>query len=199
MARVVFVSSSLIFHHYWKDIFSNDTEIKILQQEEDVKNFDFSKDDIVFFDMNNFERCLSYVIHTKLICLDDSLDELKGYKLLKEGAKAYFYKKASILEFNQILKVVRNNKVWVYPELMSFIIKNSTISFENRENKRLEILTQKELEVAKLVAKGHTNKEISQILNVTLRTIKAHISSCFSKLELKDRVSLAMLIKDSFD
>ncbi|MBS9782841.1 MAG: response regulator transcription factor [Arcobacter sp.] len=199
MARVIFISSSLIFHSYWKNAFSKDTKPIILQQEEEIKDFDFSKDDIVFFDINNYEKYLSYAIHSKLICLDDSLDELKGYKLLKEGAKAYFYKKASIQELSELLKIVKNNKVWVYPKLMSFIIKNSTINFENKSNEKLESLTKKELEVAKLVSKGHTNKEIAEILNVTLRTIKAHISSCFSKLDLKDRVCLAMFIKDSFN
>ncbi len=198
MGRIVFVSSDLIFHSYLKDIFTYETKIINIYSEEEIKKFDFSKDDIVFFDIKNFQKNLAYVIHSRLICLDDSLDELKGYKLLKEGAKAYFYKKASIFELSQVLKAVKSNKVWVYPELMSFIIKNSTISFENKENERLNTLTNKELEVAKLVSKGHTNKEIADILNITLRTVKAHISSCFSKLDIKDRVSLAMLIKDSF-
>ena len=53
-------------------------------------------------------------------------------------------------------------------------------------------LTERELSVLKYLALGFTNKEISEVLNISVHTTKAHLESIFEKLEVKNRVQAVM-------
>ena len=83
---------------------------------------------------------------------------------------------------------------------MNYIIKNITVDTEKQiDKKKLSVLSSKELEVAQLVAKGDSNKEISKQLDIQLVTVKKHIGNIFTKLKVKDRVSLAIFINKNKD
>jgi DNA-binding NarL/FixJ family response regulator len=56
-----------------------------------------------------------------------------------------------------------------------------------------ENLTERELEVTKYIAQGLTNKEIAKILMVTHHTVKAHVASIIKKLEVRNRIDIAIL------
>ena len=55
-------------------------------------------------------------------------------------------------------------------------------------------LSMRELEVAALVAKGHSNEEVSQLLHISVRTVEKHVSSALKKLDLRSRVQLGRLL-----
>jgi DNA-binding NarL/FixJ family response regulator len=48
--------------------------------------------------------------------------------------------------------------------------------------------------VAACIAMGKSNKEVAEELNITERTVKAHLSACFNKLDVRDRMQLALII-----
>jgi DNA-binding CsgD family transcriptional regulator len=56
------------------------------------------------------------------------------------------------------------------------------------------VLSLREREVAELVAKGHTNDEVAQILHISARTVEKHVSSALLKLNLRSRVQLGRLL-----
>lgn len=60
----------------------------------------------------------------------------------------------------------------------------------------LDSVSKREREVISLVAKGLTNKAIAKELNITEKTVKAHLTNIFSKLGIKDRLQLALYAKD---
>lgn len=62
--------------------------------------------------------------------------------------------------------------------------------------KTIEVLTQRERDVAKMLGEGLSNKLIASLLNISERTVKAHLTSIFQKLEVRDRLQLALLIRD---
>ena len=62
---------------------------------------------------------------------------------------------------------------------------------ELRENK-IELLTDREIEVLKLVAEGKFNKEIASQLKISERTVKNHISNIFKKIDVSDRTQAAV-------
>ena len=82
---------------------------------------------------------------------------------------------------------------------MNYIIKHITLNSEkesdNTEN-ILKKLSPKEQIVANHIAQGLANKDISKIMDVQLVTVKKHISSIFTKLKIKDRVALAILMQN---
>lgn len=62
---------------------------------------------------------------------------------------------------------------------------------------RLSALTPRELDTARAIADGLGNREIAELLGITVATVKAHTSSLFSKLEVDNRVRIALLVRDA--
>jgi DNA-binding NarL/FixJ family response regulator len=66
---------------------------------------------------------------------------------------------------------------------------------EDLDENLVQRLSKQETEVVKWVLQGLSNDAISQHLGITVRTVKAHISSIFSKLHVNDRLNLVLLLK----
>jgi len=137
--------------------------------------------------------------------------ELSG---LAVGAVACCSSSLSVQESQKILDVVQKGGVWLsstgIPELISRLREFSTSAsdhsakislsqeFFNEKNKTeekediLSKLTKREREVAELVGSGASNKAIAQALLISDRTVKAHLTAIFEKLEIRDRLALAL-------
>ncbi|SNY96781.1 helix-turn-helix domain-containing protein [Halomonas sp. hl-4] len=93
----------------------------------------------------------------------------------------------------QIAMVVMNQGIWVPPDVMAQVM-GSTWRLLNGDQQLqssvLEALTQREREVALAVAKGASNKVVARELDITERTVKAHLTAIFSKLDIHDRLQL---------
>lgn len=187
---------------YWEKQFSKEFGISVVERDFYKLGMSFSSDDIFILDLDSFEtieEILSYIenVHKSLnvIALVDSPKLAHGTLMIKKGCKSYIGKKTNKIIVTEVLNTVKDGNVWLYPELMNYIIKNITVTKDKTDNNNLlATLSSKELEVANLVALGNSNKEIATQLDVQLVTIKKHISSIFTKLKLKDRVALAIFI-----
>jgi DNA-binding NarL/FixJ family response regulator len=120
---------------------------------------------------------------------------------LKNGARAYVNAFAGPNTLNQIAEVVNEGGIWLGADLMQALIASSQKSQsdlpEKNVNEKYDELEKKlstrEIEVAKLIAQGDSNKLIARKLNIAERTVKAHVSAIFTKLDVKDRLKLALL------
>jgi DNA-binding NarL/FixJ family response regulator len=131
------------------------------------------------------------------IVLERTPEIATGKMLISHKVKAYGNTRMLQIHYLQMLQTVNDGKVWTYPEL--------TVSLVNHSDKRLlsddaqnlikNRLTSKELEVVDLILEGLTNDAIASSLEITARTVKAHVSSIFSKLHVNDRVSLILLLR----
>ena len=103
----------------------------------------------------------------------------------------------SNVHYLQMIKAVSAGKVWTYPELTAALAKSATTTIINDDASELvkNRLSPKEIEVIYLILEGLTNDTISAKLNITTRTVKAHVSSIFAKLHVNDRISLVLLLK----
>jgi DNA-binding NarL/FixJ family response regulator len=121
---------------------------------------------------------------------------------LKGGARGYVNAFAGPQTLTQISEVVTEGGIWLGADLMQALIASSqktdpieeqsqskTLDHETLQKK----LSTREIEVAKLIAQGDSNKVIARKLNITERTVKAHVSTIFGKLEVNDRLKLALL------
>lgn len=111
---------------------------------------------------------------------------------MRKGAKGYGNAVMSTPVLRQAVGVIQSGNLWVYPELMQRLI-----SVIPSKPKAVEIkeLTERETEIAMLVADGLSNKIIADRLGVAEITVKKKIlSSVYSKLNLKDRLGLAIYI-----
>jgi DNA-binding NarL/FixJ family response regulator len=191
--RIIFISPNRILHTQWNKAVSADVNI---YDENELKDFSFSERDIIIFDLDNFEDNLGHCITFKVIGLSSNLDEIKGFRLLKKGLKAYGNTYMTPMNLKNAITTVSNNELWLYPELISFIIKHSTLKNIKVESTKFDELSPRELEVSKLVSQGLTNKEIADKLKIAERTVKAHMGSIFNKINIKDRVTLGLMVKE---
>ncbi len=93
------------------------------------------------------------------------------------------------------LNAIRDNMVWLYPELTSELIMDIPTTKESVDEEQLLKLTSREREVALLLKEAYPYKEIALKLDITPRTVKAHAQNAYAKLNVKDRLALALLLK----
>lgn len=195
-------SKSEKVNNFYGNEFKEDYKNKVVEKEFFDFNKDFKNDDILILDLDQFESLEDTMTFfnslPKLLKVIAVLEEPKlahGTYIIKKGFKSYLSKKTNKFIIEQVLKTVKEGNVWLYPELMNYIIKHVNLNNEQKNtSKLLEKLSSKEQQVANLVAEGLSNNEISSKLGIQLVTVKKHISSIFTKLNVKDRVSLAILI-----
>ncbi len=132
----------------------------------------------------------------KIMALRDSTNLAEGTLVIKKGVKSYFQSDISVNTLLQVLQIVKDGNTWVYPQLMSYIIQqmNNISSSTSNQDSVLSKLSNKEKEVALLVASGNSNQKIADSLDVALVTVKKHVGKIFEKLDVRDRVSLSILV-----
>lgn len=166
---------------------------------DEVKNIDkfilLCDYDTVAHDLNILISSKSLPYYT--VVLEKSPAIATGKILIKNGVKAYGNSRMLTQHFNQLIQTVEENNTWTYPELTATLIKSTKKVSLNKDSIELinTRLTEKEKDVVKLILDGLTNDAIANELDITVRTVKAHISSIFSKLHVNDRISLVLLLK----
>ncbi len=124
--------------------------------------------------------------------------EAEAFQMLNTGAAGYCHVKAAPEQLREIGLVVEHSGVWMPPELMQRLLKLSlrVLPTEMPVEQELNDLTAREQMVAEQIATGATNREISERLEITERTVKAHLSAIFEKLGVRDRVQLALAMNN---
>ncbi len=128
----------------------------------------------------------------KTLVLSNTPSFEEGENLLALGAKGYANTYIHETHLLQALSVIESGNIWLYPEFMQHLI--TKIQPRQDIDERLEVLTEREKEITLLISKGETNKEIASELSITERTVKNHLSHIFEKLQVTDRLSLALLV-----
>lgn len=121
-----------------------------------------------------------------------------GKAVLTLGANGYGNSKMLPVHLQDAISCIKKGDIWVYPEFVQLMIKsiNGATSKDVSKSQSLEVLTPREREVAELIYDGYSNKEIASMSNITLRTVKAHTTSIYEKMGVKDRVALVLLLKN---
>jgi DNA-binding NarL/FixJ family response regulator len=136
--------------------------------------------------------------HSRVMVIGPSRPISIQIEALKDGARGYFNEDLPLDKFDEALQLILHGEVWVERYVISGLIDELTHkpTISDEQKQALETLSSKEGEVAKLVSHGATNKMIARQLSITERTVKAHLTSIFNKMGLKDRLSLAIFFRD---
>jgi len=134
-----------------------------------------------------------------LVVLSDIPDEALVMQTLSAGASGCCNTNAAPEVLKQVAMVVSNGGLWVGQALLQQLV-GSTSRILGEQNPRpprddwSTLLSERETQVARLVAGGASNKEIARQLEITERTVKAHLTTIFEKLSLRDRLQLSLRI-----
>jgi len=135
-----------------------------------------------------------------MVMYDQPSDDV-GMQALSQGAAGYCNAHATPELLHAIESVISNQGLWVGESLLNRLIGGisvrSPMAGRQAEHPALDSLSERERAVAMCVAKGESNKEIARQLNLAERTIKAHLTSIFEKLGVRDRLQLALILSNA--
>jgi len=109
--------------------------------------------------------------------------------VLQAGANGYVLKTAQADDLIQAVRDVYDGKSALDPAITRKLMSNI---FKSPEKKNVEPLTDRELDVLRLAAKGFTNKAIGMQLNISDRTVQGHLAHIFAKLQANSRTAAVM-------
>jgi len=119
---------------------------------------------------------------TKILILTQYGNKEYVQPLLEAGASGYVLKQAADSELIKAIRAVYRGEAYLYPPVAKLMM-NAYVS-EVRGSDAYETLTAREIEVLILVAEGHSNREIANILHISPKTVDVHRSRMMKKLEL---------------
>lgn len=132
--------------------------------------------------------------HAPVVVLSNVPEDDQGLAVLAAGASGYCSALTLPSVLRQVAGVVEHGGLWVGPRLMQRLMQGLATRGNATPDTSLDLLSQRERQVAVAVARGSTNKEIARAMNITERTVKAHLSAAFEKLGVRDRMQLALLV-----
>lgn len=116
-------------------------------------------------------------------------------RALEAGASGYVHYLAIPQVLEQVAQVVSVGGMWLGADLMRQLVLATAriLPAASTPSADLSLLTSREKAVAELVAAGKSNKEVARDLDITERTVKAHLGSAFEKLQVRDRLQLVLM------
>ena len=172
--------------------------------------------------LHSGDCCWCYVVNLKnfaeliqkipkevvVIAMSASENVAEARQLLALGASGYVHYLAVPQVLMSVADTVASGSMWLGADLMRQLVLSSAKLLESTEpidtkpvsveppkfNQLLSRLTERERAVAESAAQGKANKEIARELEITERTVKAHLSSVFEKCQIRDRLQLVLLM-----
>ncbi|MBG7699264.1 response regulator transcription factor [Streptomyces sp. MC1] len=112
------------------------------------------------------------------------------FQALKAGASGYVLKSVADRDLVAACRAAMRDEPFLYPGAVTALIRNYLDRARHGEEAPDQILTPREEEVLKLVAEGHSSKEIAELLFISIKTVQRHRANLLQKLGLRDRLEL---------
>ena len=111
------------------------------------------------------------------------------FEALKAGASGYVLKSGADDDIAEACRAAMRGQSFLYPSAVDALIRD-LIDRADKRGTEFDVLTSRELEVLKLIAEGHTSKEIAAMLVISVKTVDRHRTNMLEKLGMRDRVDL---------
>jgi two-component system, NarL family, nitrate/nitrite response regulator NarL len=133
---------------------------------------------------------------TRIVVLASAPSEGQAVFALVAGARGYCDRNIAPSLVRKAADVVQRGEIWIGRHVVPHLLRRITsLSPEARAlPTRVDFLAPRERQIALLVGAGANNKEIASRLNITEATVKAHLTSVFRKLNVSDRLRLALFV-----
>lgn len=203
VVRVVVVDDHALFRRGLENVLSDEPDIEIVGEAGDgveaVRRVEELRPDVVLMDVRMprasgieaARQIRDRVPESKVIMLTVSDEEEDLFESVKAGAAGYLLKEVSIDEVADAVRAVSRGHSLISPSMASKLLAEfNALSqrAEERTKAQSPTLTERELEVLKLVANGLSNKEIAGELFIAENTVKNHVRNILEKLHLHSRM-----------
>ncbi len=112
------------------------------------------------------------------------------FESLKAGASGYVLKSVADQDLVDACRAAMRGESFLYPGVMSTLVRNYLDRLRRGERVPANVLTPREDEVLKLIAEGHTSKEIAKAMTISIKTVERHRANMLQKLGMRDRTEL---------
>jgi DNA-binding NarL/FixJ family response regulator len=204
--KVAIVDDHTLFREGIKKILSLERDIKIIGEaldgEEVIALLGRTQPDIMLLDIKmeriNGLQILPQIVEQfpqlKVILLTAQISLAESAKAIRDGARGIILKHAASEFLIKGIRKVFEGELWADSSTMTQVVESLSRKYrvERSPDKNRKELSDREIEVVALVATGHRNKEIANKLFISEQTVKTHLSNIFQKLEVNDRLELAL-------
>lgn len=185
-----------------KQLLETETGIEVVGEaangREAIKDVDKLKPDIVLMDlvmpvMDGIEAIRQIKAgHTsiQILVLTSFATDDKVFPAIKAGALGYLIKDTSPEELVHAIRQVHRGQLTLHPSIAQKLLKE--LALTSQQPPSPDPLTEREVEVLKLVARGLSNQEIADTLLVSIATVYTHVSKILDKLHLASRTQAAL-------
>jgi DNA-binding NarL/FixJ family response regulator len=201
--RVLIVDDHALFRRGLQMVLEGESDIDVVGEANDgheaIEKAEQTTPDVVLMDVRMPRRSGIEATRaikdtqplTRILMLTISDEEADLYEAIKAGASGYLLKEISIEEVSGAVRAVYQGQSLISPSMASKLL-TEFASMVKRRDERAQVpgprLTDRELEVLKLVAKGMNNRDIGQELFISENTVKNHVRNILEKLHLHSRM-----------
>lgn len=137
------------------------------------------------------EQILSMNIPVEVVILSMHSDTLIANQLLRQGVKGYLLKNSIADELPLAIRSASRAQVYLSPAISDSVLNTLMMPGEGPlPESPADLLTPREREVLQLIAEGHTNNAIAEILTISVKTVEKHRASLMAKLGVHDLPTL---------
>jgi DNA-binding NarL/FixJ family response regulator len=126
-------------------------------------------------------------LHMVMLSMYDNEQFL--FEALRAGASGYVLKSGADRDIVDACRAAVRGESFLYPSAVTALVRDF-VSRTDRDGGEFDVLTPRELEVVKLIAEGHTSREIAAELVISVKTVERHRANILEKLGMRDRVEL---------
>ena len=203
--RVLIADDHAMVREGLKTILELEEDIEVVSQaangEQAVLFAKTKKPDVILMDINmpvlNGIQAIKMIkdedSHQKIIVLTIHQDREYLFKTLQLGCEGYVLKDAESSVLIEAIRSVYREQTYIQPNMTGELVKElNRVTLIEQDKSITNNLTNREIEVLKLIAEGMINKEIAKKLYISEKTVKNHISNIFKKLDVNDRTQAAI-------
>jgi DNA-binding NarL/FixJ family response regulator len=110
------------------------------------------------------------------------------FEALRAGASGYVLKSGADRDIVDACRAAMRGESFLYPTAVNALVRDFLAKDDDAA--RVEVLTPRELEIVKLIAEGHTTRQIADLLVIAAKTVERHRANILEKLGMRDRVEL---------
>jgi two-component system, NarL family, nitrate/nitrite response regulator NarL len=206
MSKILLISEQEIVIDKWQPLLALDYLIEVAKQFdfELWENYALIILDASYIDDNTFELSNIKQMSTRILIFGNLWSEEKQVSVLVAGAAGYCDSAAPTSVVLKAVESILQGDIWVQRHLITKVIGSlvklttspSAPAVPKNPNTALACLSTRELDVARLIRQGVNNKDIASTLFISERTVKAHLTSIFTKLNVTSRLHLGLLLKE---
>jgi DNA-binding NarL/FixJ family response regulator len=137
----------------------------------------------------------------KILIMTTFDDDELVVRALRAGASGYLLKSTPSDQIAKAIRTVYDGNMFLGQATAQSIVSQLHLPAQRSQSQQLRrtniqsLLSEREIEILKLVGEGKNNKEISQLLHITEGTVKNYVSRIFSQLDARDRIQAALLAR----